>query len=149
VSDNDGVERHVRFSWRPVDGVKTEDPEKPPKDSYLKQRLRDRLADHTSRFTLMMQIGEIGDAFEDSTKPWPPDRQRIMMGTLTLDTAAMDTQEQNEYFEKLSFNPMLLTDGIRASDDPVLLLRKEAYELSSHKRGATPCPFSGATKNDE
>ncbi|SHK59102.1 catalase [Shimia gijangensis] len=149
VTGQDEVDRWVRFNWQPIDGVKNEDPLKTPKDTYLKGRLRDRLADHTSRFTLMMQIGETGDAFDDSTKPWPPHRQRIMMGTLTLNHAAADTREQDEYFEKLSFNPMLLTPGIRASDDPVLHLRKGAYAYSSGKRHANPCPFSGGAENDQ
>ena len=150
VTGEDDVERWVRFTWQPIDGVKNINPADPPenKDTYLPGVLRDRLAEHTSRFTLMMQIGETGDAFKDSTKPWPPHRQRIMMGTLTIDHAAADTKEQDEYFEKLSFNPMLLTPGIRASEDPVLHLRKEAYAYSSEKRKANPCPFTGGAEDD-
>ena len=87
----------------------------------------------------MMTIGELGDDFNDSARPWPPHRQRIMMGTLTLDAVPED---QVADCERLSFNPGLLTDGIEMSDDPVLKIRLEAYKVSSKWREGTPCPFS-------
>ena len=61
------------------------------------------------------------------------------MGTLTLDAVPED---QQAYCERPSFNPWLLTNGIEPSDDPVLRVRKEAYEISSKKRDGVPCPFS-------
>jgi catalase len=61
------------------------------------------------------------------------------MGTLTLDAVPDD---QETYSERLSFNPWLLTEGIEPSDDPVLKVRKKAYEISSKNRNGTPCPFS-------
>lgn len=140
VTGGDGVERWVRFQWSPVAGVLNEDPRKPPRNEYLQKDLRDRLAHGTERFTLMMTIGEVGDAFDDPTRQWPPHRRRVMMGTLTLDHVPED---QDAFCEKLSFNPWLLTDGIRPSDDPVLRIRKDVYEYSSDRRGGSPCPFAG------
>ena len=52
---------------------------------------------------------------------------RIMMGTLTLDAVPEDQVADCEH---LAFNPMHLTKGIEASDDPVLRVREEAYNLS-------------------
>lgn len=141
VTGKDGQRRWVRFSWAPIAGVLNTDPRKPPEDRYLKKDLEKRLSHgRTERFSLMMQIGETGDDFNDSTRQWPPHRTRVMMGTLTLNKVRED---QQEYFEKLSFNPWHLTDGIDPSDDPVLRIRKDVYAFSSNRRQGTPCPFSG------
>ncbi len=155
VTGRDGQERHVRFAWQPVagvlkmqpgevftDGVVTPNPAAEPIAEYLQKDLGRRLADGIERFTLTMTIGETGDPFDDSTRRWPLHRRRIMMGTLTLDRLVAD-QEQG--CERLSFNPCLLPEtGIRASNDPVLALRRTAYAFSSKRRGAIPCPFSGS-----
>lgn len=149
-----GHSHYVRFTWQPVagvlkmgpgeryeDGVVVADPDAVPVDSYLAQDLADRLDKGIERFTLMMTIGEAGDDFHDSTRRWPLHRRRIMMGTLTIEKLVDD---QDAQCEKLSFNPCNLPhEGLRASDDPVLALRREAYIYSSHRRGGTPCPFSG------
>lgn len=143
VTAPDGTRRWVRFTWQPIAGVLTTDPKATPVDKYLKKELRDRLDAGPARFSLMMSIGETGDDFNDPTRPWPPHRTRVIMGTLTLDHAPEEKdKDQEAYFERLSFNPGLLTNGIEPSDDPVLRVRKEAYEISSKKRGGVPCPFS-------
>jgi catalase len=135
----DGVRRPVRFSWQPVSGVLTTNPKAPPVDKYLQQELCDRLAEGPARFILMMTIGEVGDDFNDPSRPWPPQRVRIVMGTLTLD-AVPDDQVANG--ELLSFNPWRLVPGIEPSDDPILRARRDAYELSREQRGAPPaCPI--------
>lgn len=139
VTDPNGVRRSVRFSWQPIAGVLKTDPKQLPRDDFLRQELRDRLAAEPARFSLMMMVGEVGDDFNNSARPWPPHRKRIMMGTLTLDGVPED---QIENSERLSFNPGLLTDGIEASDDPVLKARIDAYKVSSEWRGGKPCPFS-------
>lgn len=143
VTAPEGTQRWVRFTWQPVAGVLNTNPLETPVDDYLHAELRARLAKEPARFSLMMVIGELGDAFDDSTKPWPPHRTRISMGELTLDAVAKDQEAESE---KMSFNPCLLTDGIDLSDDPVLRIRKQVYETSSDWRGGTPCPFSGSTK---
>jgi catalase len=135
----DGTRRWVRFTWQPIAGVLNTDPEATPVDKYLQKELHDRLNAAPARFSLMMSIGENGDDFNDPSRPWPPHRLQVMMGTLTLEAVPED---QNVQCERLSFNPWLLTRGMEPSDDPVLQVRKEAYEISSRKRGGLPCPFS-------
>lgn len=138
VTGKNKQKRWVRFTWAPVAGVLKTDPKEPPRDRYLRQDLEDRLANGTERFSLMMHIGETGDDFNDSTRQWPPHRKRVMMGTLTLVDAPKD---RDDFYEKLSFNPMHLTDGIEPSGDPVLKIRKDVYKFSSERRGAVACPF--------
>lgn len=157
VTNEQGVQRPVRFSWQPVLGVKTLDPAAPydpsPQqgngESYLQDELRAALLsaigkDHP-RFTLMMTLGEAGDALNDPARAWPPHRARVIMGTLSIEEVVSDPDAQ---CERLSFNPGLLTDGIAMSDDKVLKFRVETYKWSSKLRDATPCPFSGAPHDD-
>ena len=146
VKAPDGMRRWVRFIWQPIAGVLTTDPNATPVDDYLKEEMRNRLEAEPVRFSLTMLIGEAGDNFKDSMRLWPPHRVRVMMGTLTLDTFA---NNQDADCEKLSFNPGLLTDGIKASEDPVLRARQEAYEFSSHRRGGVPRPFSRSSEDGE
>ncbi len=139
VTGADGVRRPVRFSWKPVAGVRNTDTGKPPVDRYLQEELRERLKQWPARFLLMMQIGETGDAFDDPTAPWPAHRIRVIMGTLTLTKVAED---QEAAAERISFNPWRLVAGIEPSNDPILRARKDAYENSRERRGGTACPFN-------
>jgi catalase len=142
----DHVRRPVRFSWKPVAGVQTTDPRKPPRDNYLADELRkrlkkpanDRFPVEPARMMLMMMIGEAGDVLEDPTVPWPARRQRVVMGTLSLNEVAED---QVLDCEKMSFNPWRLVPGIEPSADPLLKARRNAYEDSRKRRGVTQCPF--------
>lgn len=142
----DGVRRPVRFSWKPVAGVETTDPKKPPCNKYLQEELRRRLKKppgqtiqpQPARMMLMMMIGEAGDVLEDPTVPWPAHRQRVVMGTLSLTEVAED---QELDCEKMSFNPWRLVSGIEPSADPLLKARRNAYEHSRNRRGVTKCPF--------
>jgi catalase len=135
----DGVRRHVRFTWQPVAGVRTTDPEAAKKDDYLNEELKKRLRPRfPARFMLMMTIGEAGDAFDDPTRPWPAKRARVVMGTLTLTKVAEDQAAASEH---ISFNPCRLAHGIEASGDPILHARRDAYEVSRELRGGVACPL--------
>jgi catalase len=134
----DGVRRWVRFFWTPAIGVQNTDPTKPPIDKYLQDELKTRLKNAPVRFTLMMTIGESGDDPTDSSRPWPPNRKRVVMGELTLDKIPED---QINYCEKLSFNPWPVVPGIEPSGDPVLQVRRDTYQVSSKQRHGMPCPF--------
>lgn len=151
VTGGDGVVRRVRFSWQPIDGVRRINPAENPEDAklqeenYLNARLAERLGKGPARFSLMMQIGENGDAFDDPSRAWPPHRQRVNMGTLSL-MGMIPEDRQMEDCELLRFNPWHLTDGIEATEDAVMAIRLYAYEFSARRRyearGLTPCPFS-------
>jgi catalase len=157
VTGADGTRRWVRFDWQPIDGVlnlkpseRHPDPLDPPHD-YLGAALADRLEQGPARFSLMMTLGETGDAFDDCSRPWPPHRVRIEMGTLTLDRV-LSPEEQVEKCELMRFNPWRLTAGIEPSDDPLLRVRRDAYDIGSawrieararEGRPDAACPFSG------
>lgn len=148
----DGTRRHVRFEWQPIEGVLNRSAEEPILDDYLEAALADRVPRKPpARFSLMMMIGETGDAFDDCSRPWPPHRTRVEMGTLTL-TNVLNSDEERNRVERMRFNPWRLTEGIKPSDDPLLRTRRDAYDIGSKWRlaaradAAQPdqtCPFSG------
>ena len=152
VTGSDGTRRHVRFEWQPIEGVLNRPADAPIEDNYLEEALADRLSKKpAARFSLMMMIGETGDAFDDCSRPWPPHRTRVEMGTLTLTDVPNSDKERDE-IESMRFNPWRLTHGIEPSNDPLLQTRRDAYDIGSEWRlaaragGAQPgqaCPFSG------
>lgn len=163
VEGADGVHRMVRFAFEPAAGVRSIGP--PPVSrqpigaalhqdlintygstlpaDYLRQELRERLAYAPVRFNLRMQIADPWDDTADPTTPWPTNRRRVLMGTLTL-TGVVEDQETG--CEQLSFNPGRLLPGMGFSDDPVLRDRAAVYAESYRLRmAARGCPVqSGA-----
>lgn len=85
------------------------------------------------RWHLVVTIGRAGDATADATLPWPPDRESVDVGTLTLSDA---TPEEAGNCRDVNFDPLVLPDGIAPSDDPLLSARSAAYARSFTRRAA-------------
>lgn len=133
-----GRRRYCRFDWQPVAGVRKQPPGVEAPDQYLHQELRDRLARWPARFILKMQVGDIGDAVNDPTRPFPLRRLSVEMGTLTLTEVPKDA---DQIAERIAFNPCRIVPGIELSEDPILHARKSVYETSREERGGIACPF--------
>jgi catalase len=72
-----------------------------------------------------------GDPTDDATLPWPPDRQQVDVGTLTIDQVE---SEDTSPARDINFDPLVLPDGIAASDDPLLSARSAVYSRSFTRR---------------
>jgi catalase len=123
----------VRWRFVPQDGeLRLSDAElkSMPKD-FLEQALIKRITERPVRWDMLLVIGEPGDAETDPTITWPDTRKVIKAGTLTL-TAA--TPQKGAACEKINFDPLVMSDGIAATDDPILLFRSPAYAVSFGKR---------------
>jgi catalase len=93
---------------------------------------------------LMLSVGQPGDPTADATAPWPPDRKQIDAGTLTIESIE---SEDTSPTRDIVFDPLVLPDGIAASDDPLLSARSAAYLQSFTRREGerkTPSPVSPA-----
>ena len=135
----DGVERFVRFAWQPVAGVCPIPEHHPPlARDFLSTEMRERLSHAPARFILKMTIADQGDPIDDPTRSWPVTRRMVMMGTLTIERVVDD---QVDGCERLSFNPMRLTDGLAPSDDIMLHTRGKVYRYSAEQRNAIICPW--------
>jgi catalase len=126
-----GVSHYARYQILPVAGEHALAPEEAKKaaPNYLMDELPKRLAAGPVKFRLLAQVAKDGDTTNDATAVWPPDRQLIELGVITL-TAT----EKDQVQKTLLYNPLLLAPGIEASADPILLARPPAYAVSFSRR---------------
>jgi catalase len=97
-----------------------------PRDdkNYLFEALIASVHSHALRWHLMITLAQPGDPTNDATIPWPPDRQQVDVGTLTVDhIESEDTSPARD----INFDP--------------LSARSAAYSVSFTRReGETKIP---------
>jgi catalase len=99
--------------------------------NFLMDELPERLKRGPVTFHLKAQLAAPIDQTADPSKPWPEDRKVVELGILTINKATADSAEVQK---TLLFLPGLLTDGIEASDDPLIDVRNGAYAESFSRR---------------
>jgi catalase len=99
--------------------------------NYLFDGLIAQLHAKPLRWHLILTIGQPGDSTADATAAWPPDRKQIDAGTLTIDSIESEATSPTR---DINFDPLVLPDGIAASDDPLLSARSAAYSQSFTRR---------------
>ncbi|OBB93349.1 catalase [Mycobacterium sp. 852002-40037_SCH5390672] len=126
----------VRWSAIPQQGADvTAPPSGPAAKDYLFDTLIRAVARTPLSWRLMLTVGEPGDPTHDATKPWPPERRTIDAGTITI--SAVQTEEAGNARD-INFDPLVLPDGIAASDDPLLAARSAVYARSFTRRAEEP-----------
>src|SRR5260370_944765 len=83
------------------------------------------------RWDMLVKIGQPGDSEDDPTILWPNNRKEVRAGTLTL-SSAMPDPKAGSY--KINFDPLMMADGIEATNDPILLFRSPSYAVSHTRR---------------
>lgn len=123
----------VRWRFIPEDGEKrlTDAELKSAPQDFLEQALIERTKKGPVRWDMIVTLGQPGDAETDPTKVWPPARKEFKAGTLTI-SAAMP--QRGAQCEAVNFDPLVMSDGIAPTDDPILLFRSPAYAISFAKR---------------
>lgn len=123
----------VRWRFIPQDGEKRMSDEElkslPP--DFLEQKLIERTSRGPVRWDMILTIGVSGDPEDNPTLSWPGGRKEIKIGTLTISSA---TPQKGAECENINFDPLVMADGIGATNDPVLLFRSPAYAISFGKR---------------
>ncbi len=127
-----GQKQAVRYQMVPerANHLDAADAAKQPPD-FLMNELPERLKRGPVTFHLKAQLAEPGDPTNDATKPWPDNRKLVELGVLTIDKAVANSEEAQK---SLLFLPGQLTDGIEASDDPLIDVRDGAYAVSFSRR---------------
>jgi catalase len=102
------------------------------------------------RWRLVVFVGQPGDPTNDPSTPWPAGRDKVEVGTLTLDRVEA---EANSAATGITFDPLVLPAGIAPSDDPFLSARSAVYSRSFTRRaGETKHPSAitpaGVRKGD-
>jgi catalase len=99
--------------------------------NYLFDALIENIHQHPVQWHLVITVAEPGDAMDDATVPWPTTRRQIDVGTLTIDQVASDDTSPAR---DINFDPLVLPDGMAASDDPLLSARSAVYMRSFTRR---------------
>ena len=136
-----GATKFVRWSLVPTSPASDAAPTSGDAN-YLFEDLAARVRRAPLTWSLVVTVANEGDVTNDATIAWPSDRQQIDVGTLTIDhIESEDTGAARE----INFDPLVLPDGIAASDDPLLSARSAAYSESFRRRSREPKPPSAVT----
>ena len=131
--DKDNKTTLVKWRFAPEDGEKElTDAEltSMPAD-FLQQALIERTKQGPVRWDMWVTIGEPGDPEIDPTLLWPKDRKEVKAGTLTISSAM---PQDGAPCKDINYDPLVMSDGIAPTDDPVLLFRSPSYAVSFVKR---------------
>jgi catalase len=101
--------------------------------NHLEQDITERVGKSPQRWSLMLTVADPGDPTSDPSKAWPDGRRTVDAGTLVVDKVIA---EQDGPCRDINFDPTILPDGIRVSDDPFLAARSSAYAKSYDLRTA-------------
>lgn len=80
---------------------------------------------------MQFTLGEPGDSTVDPTQAWPESRRKIDAGELVIERLQPEIGGE---CRDINYDPLILPDGIRASDDPLLSARSAAYSESFNRR---------------
>jgi len=123
----------VRWTMAPAQPFKPFDSASPgqPGTNQLFDALIAGIHSNALQWQLIITIGQPGDPTADATLPWPPDRQQVEVGTLTINQIE---SEDTSPARDINFDPLVLPNGIAGSDDPLLSARSAAYSESFTRR---------------
>lgn len=138
-------QRHA-VRWRVVPEAAAEgDTTKAGDADYLAADLDRRLQQAPLRWHLLVTLANPGDPTNDATKTWPDDRRSIDAGTLVIDAT---TPQDSGPCRDINYDPLVLPDGIEASDDPLLPARSAAYADSYLRRTSEEAHLPGTATTD-
>ena len=122
-----------RYQIVPVDGDQTLPEQQVAQlgPNYLMEELAQRVARKPTKYKVLLQVANQDDVINDPTVVWPADREVVELGTLIINRVVPDAKEIEK---KLAFNPLILPEGIKPSNDPVLLYRPVVYAVSVGRR---------------
>jgi catalase len=135
----DGHSTPVRWIFTPEQPAKPAGaPQNVQDKNYLFDALIAQIHHQPLRWNLVLIVGQAGDSTTDATLPWPESREKVVVGTLTLDHVQ---SEEDSPATDINFDPLVLPSGIAPTDDPLLSARSAVYSQSFTRReGETKQP---------
>jgi catalase len=123
----------VRWQFVPEDGVKrlTDAELATAPTRFLDEDFLAKTKKGPVRWNMILTLGEAGDEQNNPTIYWPTERKKIQAGVLTLTSA---TPQKGAECEKINFDPLVMSEGVAPTADPILLFRSSAYAASVVKR---------------
>jgi catalase len=137
--DPAGKSTPVRWAMVPLQPFAAAATEQPTDDpNFLFDALIAQVHAHPLQWHLILTVAQPEDPTNDATIAWPAAREKVEAGTLTIDQIE---SEDTGPCRTINFDPLVLPDGIAASDDPLLSARSAAYSVSFTRRvGETTAP---------
>jgi catalase len=134
-TDSSGNDHAVRWSLVPAAQPVAVPPEELAKRApdFLETEIVDRIKSGPLRWTMMVTVANPGDQTADPSKAWPEDRRSIEVGALIVHEIE---PERDGPCRDINFDPTVLPNGIRTSDDPFPAARSSAYRVSYDRRTA-------------
>ena len=129
--DSAGKQQAVRWRMVPEATDAGSDADNSGNPDYLASDLAQRLSQGPLRGHLLVTLAQAGDPTNDATREWPADRPTIDAGTLVLEHT--EPQESGPCRD-INYDPLVLPDGMEASDDPLLPARSAVYADSYLRR---------------
>lgn len=138
--DNSGAEHPLRWSFVPTAEPVFVSPEDLGKrgPNFLEPELRERVGKGPIRWSMVVTLADPGDPTNDPSKPWPADRRTVTVGTLTVQQVQADADGP---CRDINFDPTVLPDGIKVSDDPFPPARSSVYARSYDRRTAESADY--------
>lgn len=139
-----GVAIPVRWSAVPVRAFAPAGPPSHNDPNYLFDGLIADAAQQPLQWKMVVTIGHPTDPVSPNV-PWPDDRTRVEVGTVTLDHL---TAEERGTCTDINFDPTVLPAGMRTSADAIPSARSAAYAKSFtlRQRERTAKPPSAVTE---
>jgi len=134
-TDASGAENTVRWSLLPAAKpvpVAPEDLAKRGPD-FLEQEIVERIRSGPLHWTMVVTVADPSDPTADPSKAWPDGRRSVEVGTLTVQQIEA---ERDGPCRDINYDPTVLPNGIRTSDDPFPAARSSAYAKSYDARTA-------------
>jgi catalase len=135
----------VRWVLTPEQSFNAASVKSPPDKNYLFDDLVSQIHGKSLQWHLIVIVGRPGDPTNDATVAWPDDREKVDVGTLTLDRAESDDTSLSR---DINFDPLVLPAGIAPSDDPLLSARSAVYSQSYTRRAGETKQPSAITPAD-
>ncbi|MCC5888808.1 MAG: catalase family peroxidase [Gammaproteobacteria bacterium] len=129
----EGAVQYGKWVFEPSGGVQglTDEEAKAKGPDFLFDELRQRVAEQTVAFDFNLELAEPGDKVDNATVPLPEGRDKVTLGTLTITSVAEDA---GGACLTLTFNPMIMPEGVKPSADPMLAARAAPYAISLSRR---------------
>lgn len=128
--DEDGKQTKFRWHLTPDAGERliTNEEKATIGSEFLEKHLLAQAQEGAVSFTLHATIGQEEDTNVDPSQAWPADREVMTFGKLTINDIG------GEQCTPINFDPNVVSNGFKTSDDPVLRMRSPAYAISFGKR---------------
>lgn len=130
--DSEGKRRAVRWEARPSQSdTENQIPVTGDGKDALHEEFFRRLELGPVSFDLVFTLADTEDDENDPTQPWPETRQQIIAGKVVITDAEA---QAGGSCNAINFDPLILPDGMAATEDRILRARSAAYAESYRRR---------------